>query len=138
MKAIIKSIHGLSLVGKADSGHWVPMDTSSATGGNGAASSPMELVLLALGGCTSLDVLSILAKKRVVLDDYEVHLQAERAEDHPKVFTAIVIKFIFYGKNIPKEAVERAIELSDTKYCSVSAMLKAATKISVEYEIIEK
>jgi putative redox protein len=97
----------------------------------------LELILMGLGGCTSMDVLSILQKKRVHLDDYEVQLEAERAQDHPKVFTVIKLRFVFYGKNIPKEAVKRAIELSETKYCSASAMLSKTAKMVVEYEIKE-
>jgi putative redox protein len=137
MKAMIKRIQGLSLAAKADSGHWTPMDTGVASGGANAASSPMELVLMALGGCTSMDVLSILEKKRVALTDYKVELEAVRATEHPMVFTSIMVKFLFYGRNIPKEAVERAIALSEEKYCSVSAMLKKSVPIKIEYEIIE-
>ncbi|HOT97894.1 MAG TPA: OsmC family protein [bacterium] len=135
MQAIIKRIAGLSLAGKADSDHWVSMDTSLAGGGNEAGASPMELVLIALGGCTSMDVLSILAKKRVTLQEYECQVEAERAEEHPRIFTRIHIRFIFYGDNIPVEAVERAIALSNEKYCSVSAMLRKAAEVRVEYDI---
>jgi len=137
MKAMIKRIEGLSLAARADSGHWVAMDSSAESGGAGAAAAPMEMVLMALGGCTSMDVLSILEKKRVVLDDYKLQVEAERASEHPKVFTSIRLKFFFYGHNIAKEAVERAIALSEEKYCSVSAMLKKSAEIKIEYEIIE-
>jgi len=137
MKAMIRRIQGLSLAARADSGHWIAMDTSPASGGEGAAASPMEMVLMALGGCTSMDVLSILEKKRVKLADYKVELAAERASVHPMVFTSIKVKFLLYGQDISREAVERAISLSEEKYCSVSAMLKKSVPISVEYEIIE-
>lgn len=96
---------------------------------------PMELLLLGLGGCTTMDVLSILEKKRVHVDDYECFLEAERADEHPRVFTQIRIKFIFYGEAIPPEAVERAIALSEEKYCSASAMLRKSAEVKVEYEI---
>lgn len=137
MKAVVQRVQGLSLAGKADSNHWVMMDADQAVGGSDAGARPLELVLLGLGGCTSMDVLTILQKKRIPLDDYEVILEAQRAEDHPKVFTHISIKFLFYGKNLPEEAIRRAIELSESKYCSVSAMLSKAATISITYEINE-
>jgi putative redox protein len=138
MKAVVKRIQGMTLAAKADSNHWLTMDAAESIGGMDAGSRPVELILMGLGGCTSMDVLSILQKKRITLDDYEVHVEAERAEDHPKVFTHIKIKFIFYGKDISEEAVKRAIELSETKYCSVSAMLSKSVPITVEYEIKER
>ncbi|MDZ7260859.1 MAG: OsmC family protein [candidate division KSB1 bacterium] len=137
MQAYVKRIKGLSLVGKADSNHWVPMDAATKLGGLDAGARPMELVLIGLGGCTSMDVISILEKKRVPLEDFEIELEAEQAEDYPRVFTSIKMKYIFYGKNIKPADVERAIELSQTKYCSVSAMLKKVADIKVEYEIRE-
>lgn len=135
MKAVIKQVKNLALAAKADSNHWVMMDAGESVGGTDAGARPLELVLMGLGGCTSMDVLTILQKKRIVVDDYEVHLEADRAEEHPKVFTAIRIKFFFYGKDIPAEAVKRAIELSETKYCSASAMLSQVANISIEFEI---
>jgi putative redox protein len=138
MKAVVKRIQGMALAAKADSNHWLTMDAAETNGGMDAGSRPVELILMGLGGCTSMDVLSILQKKRVTLDDYEVLIEADRAEDHPKVFNQIKLKFIFYGKNIPEEAVKRAIELSETKYCSVSAMLSKTATITVEYEIKEQ
>jgi len=138
MKAIVKRIDGLSLIGKSDSNHWVPMDVGESVGGADAASTPLQLVLIGLGGCTSIDVLSILAKKRVNIDDFTLEVEAERAAEHPKVFTKIVLKFTFFGKNISSQAVERAIELSVTKYCSVLEMLSKTANIETEYEIKEK
>ena len=135
MKAYIKRISVMGLAGKADSNHWVCMDADPSAGGENAGARPLELLLLGLGGCTSMDVLAILAKKRVHLDDYECHLEAERAEEHPKVFTRIRIRFVFYGDAIPAEAVERAIQLSEEKYCSASAMLRKSAQVTVEYEI---
>jgi len=137
MKAMLKQVDGLSLVGKAGSNHWITMDGAPESGGSAAGPTPMELVLLGLGGWTSMDVISILQKMRMPLDGYECHLEAERAADHPKVFTNIKVKFVFYGKGISKEAVERAIELSESKYCSVSAMLAKTAEIVTEYEIRE-
>ena len=135
MKVELKQIEGLALAAKGDTGHWVNIDSSTDFGGFNAGTRPMELMLMGLGGCTTMDVLSILKKKRVKLDHYECHIEAERADEHPKVFTDVRMKFIFYGKDIPKEAVERAIQLSDEKYCSASAMMKKAVDIKIEYEI---
>jgi putative redox protein len=137
MEATIKQVQGLTLTAKADSGHWIVMDGPEQFGGSDAASKPLELFLIGLGGCTSMDILSILQKKRVDLTDYECTLLAERAKEHPKVFTHVTMKFVFYGKDISKSAVERAIEMSKEKYCSASAMLKESVPIKVEYEIKE-
>jgi putative redox protein len=137
MNVSIKQLDGLTLMGKGDSGHWVPMDGPTTFKGSDAAIRPLELFLMGLGGCTSMDVISILQKKRVHFDGFECHLDAERADEHPKVFTKVVIKFIVYGKDVDSNAVERAIELSSEKYCSASAMLKQVVPISTEYEIRE-
>ncbi len=137
MKVYLKQIKGTSLAAKGDSNHWISLDSSEEFGGNNAGSRPMEMVLMALAGCGSMDIIPILKKKKVQLDDYEVNVYAERADDHPKVFTKIELEYIFYGKNILGKDVERAIELSTTKYCSVFAMLKAAVEITTKYKILE-
>jgi putative redox protein len=138
MKVYLKQVKGTTLLAKGDSNHWVTLDSSEEFGGSSAASRPMELILMALAGCGSMDIIPILQKKRVELDDYEVHITAERAESHPKVFTKIEIEYVFYGKNISEKDVERAIELSTTKYCSVFAMLKNSVDIKTNYKIIQK
>ncbi|MCU0851303.1 MAG: OsmC family protein [Candidatus Thermoplasmatota archaeon] len=109
---VLKSIQGCSFVGKADSNHWVVVDTKKEVSGSDAATHPMELVLLALGSCTGCDVLSILSKKKVQLDDAEIQIDAERSEEHPKVFTKIHLEFVFSGKDLNPIHLERAIELS--------------------------
>ena len=139
MKATIRRIKGLSLVGKADSNHWMPMDTVEDFGGNNAATKPMELVLLGLGGCTAMDVLSIMAKKRAPIEDFEMEIDAEQATDYPKVFTKIRLNYIFYGdkEQIKTKDIERAIELSKDVYCPVSNMLKYSVNIEHTYEVRE-
>lgn len=137
MKAIIKQIKGCSFIGKADSNHWVAIDTPKESCGSDAASTPMELVLIALGGCSGADVVSILNKKKVSLNDFEINIDAERAESYPKVYTKINLEYVFYGKNIDPKHVERAIALSNEKYCSVSAMLKPTVSIKSSYKIID-
>ena len=137
MKATIKQIKGCSFVGKSDSNHWVAIDTPKETCGLDAASTPMELVLLALGSCSGADVLSILDKKRVSLKGFEINIDAERAQNYPKVFTKINLQYVFYGNAIKSEHVERAISLSQEKYCSVFAMLKNSVTIISSYKIID-
>jgi len=138
MEAIIKQVDGLSLIGKADSNHWIAMDAADDVGGNNAGSKPLELLLLGLGGCTAMDVISILKKKRSPVKNINIALKAERAKDHPKIFTQIKLKFIVYGdkEKIKPRDIERSIELSSTQYCSASNMLKKSANIEYEYEIV--
>ncbi|HEC81673.1 MAG TPA: OsmC family protein [Thermoplasmatales archaeon] len=138
MEALIKQVEGLTFVAKADSNHWVIVDGPKQFFGSEAAPRPMELLLIALGGCTASDVAAILKKKRVELQSFEVRLNAERAEEHPKVFTKIHIEYIFSGKDIQEKDAKRAIELSQEKYCPISAMLKKAVEITYSYEILRE
>ena len=133
--AVVKQIGGISLAGRANSNHWVVMDGPTDFGGSDAASSPKELVLLALGGCTLSDVVSILRKKRAAVSDVEVQITAEQSDEHPKVYTTIHLEFIVRGNNVRPEDVARAIELSETKYCPVSAMLRPAVAITTSYRV---
>ena len=133
--ALIKQVSGISLAGKTDSNHWIVMDGPEELGGSDAGIRPKELVLLALGGCTASDVISILRKKRVQLDGLEIHVTAEQAEEHPQVFTRIHLEFVFRGDQIRSQDVERAIELSETKYCPVNAMLRPSVALTHSYRI---
>lgn len=135
-KAVVKQLEGITFAGKTDSNKWVMMDGPDNFGGSDAAIRPKELLLLSLGGCTGSDVVSILQKKRVKLDNFEVNLTAEMTEEHPKVFTKINVEYVFYGKDIKEADVERAIELSMTKYCGVTAMLQKAVDITHNYKIV--
>ena len=123
---------------KTENGLTVNFDAPSKYGGEGTAPTPMETVLACLAGCSSFDVVNILKKKRQTITDYSVVVEAERAEEPPEVFTKIHIKYIVKGKNISKEAVERAIQLSYDKYCSVGAMLKKTAEITTSYEIVQE
>jgi len=134
-KAIVKHIEGVTFTGKSDSNHWVMMDGPEEFGGTNAAARPKELLLLALGGCTASDVISILTKKRVRLDGFEVHLSAEQVETHPQVYKSIHLEYRFIGTNIKTKDVERAIELSQEKYCPVTAMLNKSVEITHSYRI---
>jgi putative redox protein len=134
-EAFVRHMGGVTFAAKADSGHWVMMDGPAQFGGSDAGSRPKELVLLALGGCTGSDVATILQKKRVPFEDLEIRLSANVAEEHPQVYTDIHITYVVYGENINPADIERAIELSTTKYCSVSAMLRASVAITHALEI---
>lgn len=133
--ALVKQVRGITLAAKSDSAHWVMMDGSETFGGSNAGSSPKELLLMALGGCTAMDVIPILKKKQTPVEGFEITLNATMQEEHPQVFTDIHVEYVLYGEGINPEDVERAIELSSTKYCSVSAMLKNSVKITHSYRI---
>ncbi len=126
---------GLRFEGAADSGHTVAMEAPVAGGPPTAAATPVEHTLIALCACTGVDVVAILDKMKVPPRALEVTAQAERAEKHPRVFTAIRMKFRVEGE-VPPEKLERALELSARTYCSVGAMLGCTARISHEYEIV--
>jgi putative redox protein len=111
------------------------MDTSKDVGGNDEGIKPTELLLVSLAGCSSMDIISILNKKRQVIESFDVTVRGQRAESHPMVFTKISIIYNFKGINIDKEAVDRAIFLSKDKYCSVWSMLQKAADIEFSYNI---
>jgi len=123
---------------KNEKGLSVNFDAPAKYGGDDSAPTPMETVLASLAGCTSFDVVTILKKKRQNISGYSVETEAERTNEPPEVFTKIHIKYIVKGKNISKDAVERAIQLSNDKYCSVGAMLKKTAEITTSYEIIQE
>ena len=123
---------------KNEKGLSVNFDAPLKYGGEDTAPTPMETVLASLAGCTSFDVVTILKKKRQEISGYSVEAEAEMSEEPPEVFTKIHIKYYIKGKNVSKEAVERAIQLSHEKYCSVGAMLKKTAEITTSYEIIQE
>lgn len=125
---------GMKMEAFTPSGHTVVMDAAPDVGGTNQGPRPMELVLVALAGCTAMDVLSILRKKRQPLEGFAMEIRGERAPEHPKVYTDIDLLYIVKG-NVDPQAVVRAIELSATKYCSVSAMLRKTARIRYRYRI---
>ncbi len=137
-KVYLKQVKGITFNARTDSGHWITMDGPEEFGGSGAGVRPKELILVALAGCTGSDVVSILQKKRVNLKDFEINISAEMSDEHPKVYTAIDLEYVIYGENISTEDVERAIELSQEKYCAVTAMLQKAVSIKHTYRIENK
>jgi putative redox protein len=128
--------HGLSFTGTADSGFTLNLGGSAAAGGDEDGFRPMELILIGLAGCTGMDVISILQKKRQNVTDFQVKVSAEKAKSYPTVFTHIQVHYLVSGHDLDPQAVERAIDLSKDKYCSVSAMLAKTALIEHTYEIL--
>ena len=137
MKASVTFDNGMAFSCEAGKEFSVRMDANPKVGGAGSAYSPMQHVLMSLGGCTGMDIISILRKKRQDVRGFEIHLEAEQASEPPRVFTHILVNHIIRGKEIVPAAVERAIELSVEKYCSVQAMLAKSAEIEHQYEIVE-
>ncbi|WP_368882303.1 OsmC family protein [Proteus mirabilis] len=131
MEARVKWVEDLSFVGESSSGHQVMMDGNTGD----KAPSPMEMVLIAAGGCSAIDVVSILRKGRHQVTDCEVKLTSKRREEAPRLFTDINLHFIVSGKALTDKIVERAVQLSAEKYCSVSLMLGKAANITHSFEI---
>ncbi len=139
MRAEVVQVKDLVLVGRSGSNHWVTLDTRKEVKGHEGANAPMELVLISLAGCTAMDVISILNKMRVPYARLEVSVDSERAEEHPKVFTKIRLHYKIFAlpeREVPTEKVERAIHLSQERYCSVTAMLRKTAEITYDYEIV--
>ena len=136
MKCRVKWLDHMSFVGESDSGHSVVMDSAPDAGGRNLGVRPLEMLLLGLGGCTAFDVVSILHKSRQQMVDCEVEIEAERAEDIPKVFTKIHLHFIVSGKDLDQNKVAKAIALSADKYCSASRMLEKTAEITHDFEIV--
>ncbi len=132
---IVKLVDGITFVGKGKSNHWIPMDASPAAGGSGAGTSPMELLLIGLGGCTGVDVVLMLKKRKKKLDKFTLEISSERADSHPKVYTKIHITYKLWGKDLTEKEVKRAIELSEEKFCSASIMFSKTAEITYDFQI---
>jgi putative redox protein len=117
------------------SGHTLQLDGTIANGGQNAGPQPLELLLVALAGCSAMDVLAILKKKRQPLEGFSMRVRHERASEYPRVYTAIHLEYMIHGASVQHEAVERAIELTETKYCPVHAMLAPTVQITHSYTI---
>jgi putative redox protein len=137
VEAKVNLIKDMQFQGTASSGHTIVMDADDVSGGTNAGFRPMELLLVGLGGCSGMDVISILRKKRQRVSGLEVNVQGERADSYPKIYKTVHIEYIVKGTGIEQEAVERAIHLSVDKYCSVGATLAKAGTITHSYKIVE-
>ena len=137
MNISVNWVDGMLMVGKSHSGHSITMDGPPEIGGENLGVRPMEMLLLGVAGCTMIDVVSTLKKMRQDLTQCETKVNAERANDHPKVFTDIHIKFILKGGGLDQNKVKKAITLSAEKYCSASIMLGKTASITHDFEIVE-
>jgi putative redox protein len=137
MKATVHWKENMTFVGMPDSGFPVQMDADASFGGTNQGVRPMEMIALGLAGCTGMDVISILRKKRQQVTHFEVRIDAPRSAEHPKVFTRARITYVLAGTSIDETAVLRSIELSMTKYCPVQVMLSQAFPMELHYEIYE-
>jgi len=136
MKARVKWVEGMAFMAESDSGHAQILDGASEIGGRNLGARPMEMVLMGLGGCTAIDVVMILKKQRQPVADCWIELEAERSDTVPKVFTRIHVRYHVKGDGLDPKQVERAVNLSAEKYCSVSMMLREAVEISHSFEIV--
>ena len=133
-KAVIHSAGEGLFIGITPSGHAQVLETDTA---RASAATPMELLLVALGGCTAVDVISILKKKRQRVTDYRVEVRGARRDEHPRAFTRVEVRHVVRGRGVSGAAVASAVELSETKYCSVAATLRPGVEIVTTYEVIE-
>ncbi len=127
----------MAFEGAGDSGFVQRMDTDAA-GGENTAARPMEFIVLGLAGCTAMDVISILQKKRQPVKEFQVQVHAERADEHPKVIVSAVIEYLVTGRDVEEEALLRAISLSTEKYCPAQAMLSKAFPMQLVYKIFDE
>lgn len=137
MDCTIKWVSDMTFMAETGSGHTITMDGAPDSGGRNLAARPMELVLAGTGGCTAFDVVLILKRGRHDVRDCQVRLEADRAEQDPKVFTRIRMTYTVTGRNLKQEVVERAVKLSAEKYCSASIMLGQIAEISHVVEVVE-
>jgi putative redox protein len=137
MKARVKWLDGRAFVGESPSGHAVVMDGAPESGGRNLGVRPMEMLLLGLGGCTAFDVVHILEKGREKVTSCEITLDAERADEDPKVFTKVKMTYVLKGKGLKPAAVERAVKLSAEKYCSASKMFEKTAVLEHDWRIEE-
>ncbi|HLC17257.1 MAG TPA: OsmC family protein [Thermodesulfovibrionia bacterium] len=137
VNAKITLVDGMQFAGTANSGHEVIMDAAPEVGGQNKGSRPMELVAIALGGCTGMDVISILRKKKQDVKGFEINVTGQKAEEYPKRYTSMHIEFVIKGKDISEDAVQRAVELSYDKYCAVGGTIKPGAQVTHSYRIEE-
>ncbi|MDP6805486.1 MAG: OsmC family protein [Rhodospirillales bacterium] len=137
MKARIKWLEDRAFVGESGSGHAIVIGSAGGADGRTLGPSPMELVLMGVGGCTSFDVIHILEKSREPVTDCVAELEAVRADDDPKVFTRVHMRIVVSGPGLNRDKVERAVKLSAEKYCSASAMIAKTAEISYDVEVID-
>ena len=134
MEIEVKQLDGSTFVGRGESNHWTVMDATEDVDGHDGATRPMEMLLLSLGGCTGIDLNTLLKKMRVDYDDIDINISGKRNDDHPKYYTKIHVAYKVFGKDLPEDKVAKAVRLTQEKYCSVTHSLKA--EVSYDYEIV--
>lgn len=132
-KATIKDAGDEFLIATTPNNYSLTLDTK---GDRKSAPTPMELLLISVAACTAVDVVSILQKKRQVVTDYQVEISGERRDEHPRAFTKMHVHHIVYGRDVSEQALAQAIELSDTKYCSVAATVRPTVEVTTSFEIL--
>lgn len=135
MQVVVNHIKGMHFEGEGNSKLRTQIDSSVTAGGTGYGSSPMELILMAIAGCSGMDIVSILEKMHTTYDRLEILVQGDRAADHPRVFTDIEVVYKFCGNELPEDKLLRAIQLSMEKYCSVANMLDKVANLTYRLEI---
>lgn len=136
MQAAVRWVDGLLMIGESGSGHLVTMDGPPEDGGRNLAVRPMEMLLLGMGGCSVVDVITILKRGRQPVTDCRVEISAERAAEVPKVFTKIHLHYVVTGRQLNESQVKRAIDLSAEKYCSASIMLGKTAEVTHDFEVL--
>ena len=137
MQARVKWVEHRTFLGESGSGHSVVMDGAPEAGGRDLGVRPMEMLLLGMGGCTAFDVVDILLKGREPVEDCVIEIDADRAQEAPKVFTHIRMRYVVSGRGLNRAKVERAVKLSAEKYCSASIMLGKTADLTHEIEVVE-
>jgi putative redox protein len=137
LTATVELMDGMAFQADTGSGHSVALDAAADVGGTDCGPRPMEMLLVGLGGCTGMDVISILRKMRQDVSRYEIRLKGQRASDHPRVFTTISVEHVVHGHGLSAESVRRAVELSATRYCSAAAMLGKVARIEESYRMVD-
>ncbi|MBV6341832.1 OsmC family protein [Candidatus Magnetobacterium casense] len=138
MDAKLTWVDGMRFVGEASSGHAIVIDADHEVGGEDTGMRPSELLLIALGGCSAMDIISILRKKKQDVRRFEINVRGDKASAHPKRFNTIVVEYVVTGKGVEVEALKRAVELSMTKYCSVKATIENGVPIEYAYRVVEE
>jgi putative redox protein len=138
LEGTVELVEGMTFSATSGTGHTLTLDAASDVGGANRGPRPMELLLLGLGGCTGMDVISILRKMRQEVTGYQIRVRGERAETHPKIFTTITVEHIVRGRNLNPDSIRRAVELSATRYCSASAMLSKSADVEERFRVIDE
>jgi putative redox protein len=137
LSASVDLLDGMAFRATTGTGHEVVMDAAPEVGGGDAGPRPMEMLLVGLGGCTGMDVISILRKMHQHVSGYQIRLSGERATEHPKIFIRISVEHVVRGRDLSADAVKHAVELSATRYCSAAAMLNRAARVEETYRVID-